>query len=469
MHWLFAAAAAAAARHPRHEPPQRRLHPRPQPRARYPLVDDKLRMRRPVPRIGVPTPAVYRRRRSALAAPPAGRPARRPRRLRRQTEPRLRRPRRPRAHRPRRRRLPAAQRRAARPEQSAATRLRHPLRHVLARRPTGRGHVPAARPAAPGVRGRSPTRASPTSASSSTASEPAMAMLRLPTQGLRRPGQPAPGRHRHRRRSATRPDQSRRAAQPLRADCTRTPGPPWSAWRCRTGTDVLDMARRVAEAVGLGYLGVDIVVDAHDGPLLAGGQRPPRAGHPDRQRAGPVAAAAGDRRTARRESGTRHGGSPAPPEPAAHLSQFCQDYRIFLSAGPPGPPRMPTLPPRCGVEFAESRTRSVPCGRGLAFVALSAVFASEAGGRGRARGRPFARPARHTPAPAGDPPGAADPAGDRPPSTPPPMPAGPGEPRRRSPRSPTPPAGAAIAGLVRRRLHPVHDGRPAVGQLRPGR
>jgi len=32
--------------------------------------------------------------------------------------------------------------------------------------------------------------------------------------------------------------------------------------------DVLDMSRRVAEAVGLGYLGVDIVVDADDGPML---------------------------------------------------------------------------------------------------------------------------------------------------------------------------------------------------------
>jgi alpha-L-glutamate ligase-like protein len=32
--------------------------------------------------------------------------------------------------------------------------------------------------------------------------------------------------------------------------------------------EVLDMARRVAEAVGLGYLGVDIVVDATAGPML---------------------------------------------------------------------------------------------------------------------------------------------------------------------------------------------------------
>ncbi len=32
--------------------------------------------------------------------------------------------------------------------------------------------------------------------------------------------------------------------------------------------DVLSMARRVAAAVGLGYLGVDIVVDAAGGPML---------------------------------------------------------------------------------------------------------------------------------------------------------------------------------------------------------
>ena len=32
--------------------------------------------------------------------------------------------------------------------------------------------------------------------------------------------------------------------------------------------EVLDMSRRVAEAVGLGYIGVDIVVDAEEGPML---------------------------------------------------------------------------------------------------------------------------------------------------------------------------------------------------------
>jgi predicted ATP-grasp superfamily ATP-dependent carboligase len=32
--------------------------------------------------------------------------------------------------------------------------------------------------------------------------------------------------------------------------------------------EVLDMSRRVAEAVGLGYIGVDIVVDEERGPML---------------------------------------------------------------------------------------------------------------------------------------------------------------------------------------------------------
>lgn len=32
--------------------------------------------------------------------------------------------------------------------------------------------------------------------------------------------------------------------------------------------EVLDLSRRVADAVGLGYIGVDVVVDAEDGPLL---------------------------------------------------------------------------------------------------------------------------------------------------------------------------------------------------------
>jgi alpha-L-glutamate ligase-like protein len=32
--------------------------------------------------------------------------------------------------------------------------------------------------------------------------------------------------------------------------------------------DVLDMSRRVADATGLGYLGVDIVIDESEGPML---------------------------------------------------------------------------------------------------------------------------------------------------------------------------------------------------------
>jgi alpha-L-glutamate ligase-like protein len=39
-------------------------------------------------------------------------------------------------------------------------------------------------------------------------------------------------------------------------------------WRVPFWDDVLAMARRVSEAVGLGYIGVDIVVDKDAGPLL---------------------------------------------------------------------------------------------------------------------------------------------------------------------------------------------------------
>ena len=51
-------------------------------------------------------------------------------------------------------------------------------------------------------------------------------------------------------------------AHRLRDSCTQlNEGVPY--WR-----DVLDMSRRVAEAVGLGYIGVDIIIDAEEGPML---------------------------------------------------------------------------------------------------------------------------------------------------------------------------------------------------------
>ncbi len=45
-------------------------------------------------------------------------------------------------------------------------------------------------------------------------------------------------------------------------------GAPLVGMRVPYWREVLDMSRKVAEAVGLGYVGVDIVVDAVDGPML---------------------------------------------------------------------------------------------------------------------------------------------------------------------------------------------------------
>jgi alpha-L-glutamate ligase-like protein len=45
-------------------------------------------------------------------------------------------------------------------------------------------------------------------------------------------------------------------------------GRPLAGVRVPYWSEVLDMARRVAEAVGLGYLGVDIVIDTDGGPML---------------------------------------------------------------------------------------------------------------------------------------------------------------------------------------------------------
>jgi alpha-L-glutamate ligase-like protein len=45
-------------------------------------------------------------------------------------------------------------------------------------------------------------------------------------------------------------------------------GEPVVGFQVPRWTEVLDMARRVSQAVGLGYLGVDIVIDGRQGPLL---------------------------------------------------------------------------------------------------------------------------------------------------------------------------------------------------------
>ena len=97
---------------------------------------------------------------------------------------------------------------------------------------------------------------------------PAMAMLRLPTQesgGRANLHQGAIGAGVDLK---TGPDEPRRAAQP------RHRAPPghrraaWSVSRCPTGRRYWHMSRRVSEATGLGYVGVDVVVDRRHGPLL---------------------------------------------------------------------------------------------------------------------------------------------------------------------------------------------------------
>ena len=51
-------------------------------------------------------------------------------------------------------------------------------------------------------------------------------------------------------------------------DCHPDTGMPVVGLRVPCWPDVLEMSRRVAEAVGLGYVGVDVVVDAARGPVL---------------------------------------------------------------------------------------------------------------------------------------------------------------------------------------------------------
>ena len=97
--------------------------------------------------------------------------------------------------------------------------------------------------------------------------EPAMATLRLPTlasNGLR---QPAPGRHRRRGRPGLRANAPRDFSRSFHQSPSgygrnnnRPVHPAWDA--------IVEMARKTARAVGLGFVGIDIVLDEHDGPLL---------------------------------------------------------------------------------------------------------------------------------------------------------------------------------------------------------
>jgi alpha-L-glutamate ligase-like protein len=97
--------------------------------------------------------------------------------------------------------------------------------------------------------------------------EPAMAMLRLPTKASN-------GRaNLHRGGIGTGIDLAsgitHHAVQRNRVvEWHPDTGRPLVGLRVPYWRDVLRMARRVAEAVGLGYLGVDIVVDAKLGPML---------------------------------------------------------------------------------------------------------------------------------------------------------------------------------------------------------
>ena len=170
------------------------------PRALFPLVDDKLRMHHLCRRIGVPTPDIYAviGSHSELRRLTADRW--RARRFCRQAEPRLGRPRRPGPHWPRRQCLRAPQRRTAALRADAAAHLRHSLRHVFVGRPAGPGIVAAACPAASDLRGhllqghpgypRYPLSQRAGDGDAAPADE-----------GIQRPSQSASGRHRHRRRS----------------------------------------------------------------------------------------------------------------------------------------------------------------------------------------------------------------------------------------------------------------------------
>ncbi len=97
--------------------------------------------------------------------------------------------------------------------------------------------------------------------------EPAMAMLRLPTResgGRANLHQGGIGTGVDLDTGVTHHAVQRNRAVTVHPDTGR----PVVGLRVPAWADVLTMARRVAGAVGLGYLGVDIVVDERQGPLL---------------------------------------------------------------------------------------------------------------------------------------------------------------------------------------------------------
>ena len=121
-----------------------------------------------------------------------------------------------------------------RARRAAAALFGHPLRHVLAGRPAGHGHRPAARPPAPGVRGDQlqghPRRARHPLPQRAGDGDAAAA-----DEGVERPGQPAPGRHRHRRRSRVAASPTTPSSATASSSAIRTPACRSSACACRTG------------------------------------------------------------------------------------------------------------------------------------------------------------------------------------------------------------------------------------------
>lgn len=97
--------------------------------------------------------------------------------------------------------------------------------------------------------------------------EPAMAMLRLPTSesgGRANLHQGGIGAGVHLLTGETHHAVQRNRFVKMHPDTHN----PVIGWRVPFWDDVLTMARRVSEVVGLGYIGVDIVVDREMGPLL---------------------------------------------------------------------------------------------------------------------------------------------------------------------------------------------------------
>jgi alpha-L-glutamate ligase-like protein len=97
--------------------------------------------------------------------------------------------------------------------------------------------------------------------------EPAMAMLRLPTResgGRANLHQGGIGTGIDLDTGLTHHAVQRNRAVAVHPDTGR----PLVGWRVPCWDEVLRLSRRVAEVVGLGYLGVDVVVDADEGPML---------------------------------------------------------------------------------------------------------------------------------------------------------------------------------------------------------